>query len=568
MKRFVLTITRSSSTNKASQSFHKRPLPTTLTALSSSQGKVLFKEALASDGMESYFPLAEQFVTQSEPSFCSLSSLSMVLNALNFDPKKVWKGLWRWVSEETLQCESTRICGHSLDRIKTDGLSFVEFESLARCHGVKITSHRVIRDADGTIYDETSPDGLEAFRSLVERISSDDRAETFIVVNYSRKILGQTGDGHFSPIGGYHKEKELVLIMDVARFKYPPYWVPLQQLWEAMAEQDSQTHQPRGYFVVSGWNTKQQLQEQESDVSQLLAQAQDPNSNHNHSHGHGHAHAHDHHGHCITVPEPHSRLAQTGSYNSSSSQNGAVNGGLHHRQRSTEHSRLTSATAFATIGSYVDNVSVTGGVASVIGPGAHVCTHDHDHSHSHGHHHHSYDGHVLHHVSSTIAAPKAPAAPLPPVQVTAPLPPVPVPVPVAVPVAATPPAVQPQSQTQVSDASPTSSPTDSSGTTSTSATPSSSGNSAARQEAVKIAAAVAEAMCPPMIRTWQDFKRYVPRNMCQSRATAPAAATRTGTGDADQDVDRVPTAGTSGAEVTPFRPGTGTGTGASGTRCS
>jgi hypothetical protein len=546
MKRFVLTITRSSSTNKASQSFHKRPLPTTLTALSSSQGKVLFKEALASDGMESYFPLAEQFVTQSEPSFCSLSSLSMVLNALNFDPKKVWKGLWRWVSEETLQCESTRICGHSLDRIKTDGLSFVEFESLARCHGVKITSHRVIRDADGTIYDETSPDGLEAFRSLVERISSDDRAETFIVVNYSRKILGQTGDGHFSPIGGYHKEKELVLIMDVARFKYPPYWVPLQQLWEAMAEQDSQTHQPRGYFVVSGWNTKQQLQEQESDVSQLLAQAQDLNNMHNHSHGHSHAHAHDHHGHCITVPETHSTLAPHSSYNSSSSQNGAVNGGLHHHQRSTEHSRLTSATAFATVGSYVDSVSITGGVTAVIGPGAHVCTHDHDHSHSHGHHHHSYDGHVLHHVSSTIAAPKATAAPLP-VPVTAP------PLPIAVPVAAAPLTVQALPQTQVPDTVPATSPTANLSTASTSADPSS--NSTARQEAVKIAAAVAEAMCPPMIRTWQDFKRYVPRNMCQSRAAAPATT-------ANKDPAGT-TAGT-GTVATP----SGTEPEASGTRCS
>jgi hypothetical protein len=565
MKRFVLTITRSSSTNKASQSFHKRPLPMTLTALSSSQGKVLFKEALASDGMESYFPLAEQFVTQSEPSFCSLSSLSMVLNALNFDPKKVWKGLWRWVSEETLQCESTRICGHSLDRIKTDGLSFVEFESLARCHGVKITSHRVIRDADGTIYDETSPDGLEAFRSLVERISSDDRAETFIVVNYSRKILGQTGDGHFSPIGGYHKEKELVLIMDVARFKYPPYWVPLQQLWEAMAEQDSQTHQPRGYFVVSGWNTKQQLQEQESDVSQLLAQAQDLNNMHNHSHGHSHAHAHDHHGHCIHVPETHSTLAQTGSYNSSSSQNSAVSGGLHHRQRSAEHSRLTSATAFATVGSYVDNVSVTGGAVSHVASTVHVCTHNHNHSHSHGHHHHSYDGHVLHHVSSTIAAPKAPAAPLRPAPVAAPPPPVPVHV------FSAPLTVQALPQLQAPDTVPATSPTANSSTTSTGpSSSSSSSNSTTRQEAVKIAAAVAEAMCPPMIRTWQDFKRYVPRNMCQSRATAPCKkATGAGTGGADQDADTAPAAGAAAGSSAGVAPsGRGSGPDARGTRCS
>jgi hypothetical protein len=30
------------------------------------------------------------------------------------------------------------------------------------------------------------------------------------------------GDGHFSPVGGYHAGKDLVLILDTARFKYPP----------------------------------------------------------------------------------------------------------------------------------------------------------------------------------------------------------------------------------------------------------------------------------------------------------------------------------------------------------
>ncbi len=59
------------------------------------------------------------------------------------------------------------------------------------------------------------------------------------------------GIGHFSPIGGYHKTKDLVLIMDVARFKYPPYWLPLNQLWNAMAEKDAVTNQTRGYFVIS-----------------------------------------------------------------------------------------------------------------------------------------------------------------------------------------------------------------------------------------------------------------------------------------------------------------------------
>jgi len=62
--------------------------------------------------------------------------------------------------------------------------------------------------------------------------------------------LGQTGDGHFSPIGGYHAEKDLVLIMEVARFKYPPHWVPLQLLFDAMKAVDKVTGLSRGYITL------------------------------------------------------------------------------------------------------------------------------------------------------------------------------------------------------------------------------------------------------------------------------------------------------------------------------
>lgn len=36
-------------------------------------------------------------------------------------------------------------------------------------------------------------------------------------VSYTRKAFGQTGDGHFSPIGGYHGARDLVLILDTVR---------------------------------------------------------------------------------------------------------------------------------------------------------------------------------------------------------------------------------------------------------------------------------------------------------------------------------------------------------------
>lgn len=53
--------------------------------------------------MESYFRLAEQFRTQDDPSFCGLSSLTMVLNALAVDPGRTWKGEIHMASQKHLR---------------------------------------------------------------------------------------------------------------------------------------------------------------------------------------------------------------------------------------------------------------------------------------------------------------------------------------------------------------------------------------------------------------------------------------------------------------------------------
>lgn len=42
--------------------------------------------------------------TQDEPAFCGLASIAMVLNALAIDPKRAWKGPWRWFHEQMLDC--------------------------------------------------------------------------------------------------------------------------------------------------------------------------------------------------------------------------------------------------------------------------------------------------------------------------------------------------------------------------------------------------------------------------------------------------------------------------------
>src|SRR6185369_14241389 len=115
------------------------PLPGGLIPFASPEGRAIFREALADGSMEGYFPLAEQFHTQSDPAFCGLGTLVLVLNALAIDPARVWKGPWRWYAEEMLDC-----CV-STERIAREGITMGQFACLARCNGAKVDIHRADR---------------------------------------------------------------------------------------------------------------------------------------------------------------------------------------------------------------------------------------------------------------------------------------------------------------------------------------------------------------------------------------------------------------------------------------
>ncbi|KAL7753479.1 hypothetical protein RI367_001254 [Sorochytrium milnesiophthora] len=213
--------------------FYRRPLPSNLTSFTSPEGKRLFRESLNAGYSENYFALAGTFTTQSEPAYCGLGSLAMVLNALEVDPKKRWKGGWRWYSDEMLEC-----CA-PLQVIKQKGVTFREFSCLAKCNGL----HVISKQADQVSLDEF-------MRDLKACTSNGLPTETHMVVSFSRKVLGQTGDGHFSPVTSFHPESNQVLVLDTARFKYPSYYVKVEDLYRAMQPVDTETQLPRGYFLL------------------------------------------------------------------------------------------------------------------------------------------------------------------------------------------------------------------------------------------------------------------------------------------------------------------------------
>ncbi|KAK1266126.1 Glutathione gamma-glutamylcysteinyltransferase 1 [Acorus gramineus] len=156
---------------------YRRVLPSPpAVEFASSEGKRLFSEALQNGTMEGFFKLISYFQTQSEPAYCGLASVSMVLNALSIDPGRKWKGPWRWFDESMLDC-----C-EPLETVRDKGISFGKVACLACCAGAKVEAFRttqsdiddfrkhVIKCINATI---RTPDLLEDFTNFTNSCRHD-----------------------------------------------------------------------------------------------------------------------------------------------------------------------------------------------------------------------------------------------------------------------------------------------------------------------------------------------------------------------------------------------------------
>jgi hypothetical protein len=89
----------------------------------------------------------------------------------------------------------------------------------------------------------------EGLRILLKKALGDDGQ--FVLANYFRANLGQVGGGHWSALAAYDAQSDSVLILDVAKYKYPPAWVSISILQQAIATIDTTSNKARGLVIVS-----------------------------------------------------------------------------------------------------------------------------------------------------------------------------------------------------------------------------------------------------------------------------------------------------------------------------
>ena len=219
----------------SSASAQTLPLPQNLINLNSSQGSALLQD---SEALQSYWPLSIQFVTQKNQAFCGVASIVMVLNAMGvpapttpeFDPYKTFTqdNVFTPATEKVLPQETLLKKGMTLDQIG-------EFIST---YGVKAEVHHA------------SESTIDEFRNLAKEYLSSPNHH--VIVNYLRKSIGQEKGGHISPLAAYDADTDRFLLLDVARYKYPPVWIATAELIDAMNTIDADNqNRTRGFVVMS-----------------------------------------------------------------------------------------------------------------------------------------------------------------------------------------------------------------------------------------------------------------------------------------------------------------------------
>ena len=202
--------------------------------LTDDAGAALFAEA---ELTAPYFRLASYLESEQILTFCGPASIAAVLNSLEIErpvPDRLYPyGLF--TQNEIFTPENQAVKPYP--QVEHDGLVLTQLAQFFTNLGVK---------AEARHADEFT---VEALREIIKTVLADPNKR--LVANYSRKPLGQQGDGHISPVGAYDPDTDRVLVLDVAKYKYPPVWMTVADLYGAMATTDSGAGKQRGFVVVS-----------------------------------------------------------------------------------------------------------------------------------------------------------------------------------------------------------------------------------------------------------------------------------------------------------------------------
>ena len=210
-----------------------------------------------------FFQLAHNFQPQANPLYCGVATSVIVLNTMRLNrnavpsqmpievevPRDLGGGRLYYpaYSQLTLLGERTEpVKPRAIIELKNTGeeggkidpgLQLAQLKGVLEAYDTRVVLHYA---------DIDSGDAVEAFREDLRTVLMD--SVRFLVVNFKGRAIGASTDGHISPVAAYDEKTDSVLLLDVAGYLNPWYWVPVEHLYGAMHTLDGNRY--RGYLVV------------------------------------------------------------------------------------------------------------------------------------------------------------------------------------------------------------------------------------------------------------------------------------------------------------------------------
>lgn len=212
------------------------PLPGKVVDFRSVDGQRILQESQSwSSG---YGRISAVFETQKTQSYCGVASMVMALNALGAPaPVTPPYGPYAVFTQDNILNDQTDAI-RPRETILMRGMTLDQLGGIASLYPVDVAVHHA------------GAETVESFRTAAAKsLASGDAV---VIVNFLRGALDEERGGHFSPLGAYDEKEDRFLMLDVARYKYPPAWVKAEDLFAAMNTPDPDNEgKTRGYVVIS-----------------------------------------------------------------------------------------------------------------------------------------------------------------------------------------------------------------------------------------------------------------------------------------------------------------------------
>jgi hypothetical protein len=200
-----------------------------------------------------FFLISSGLDAQINQDYCGVATAAAILNSLRFYKSEGFDvpidpvyAPYTYATQRDIfnECTEKHVVRHStsggtdIDGVLSPpyGMSVSQIANMLRCSLNTTTDSGIGWDVQEQYVDSSHVTAAK-MRYDMKKALVDTNSR--VLVNYDRSAVGQEGGGHWSPVGSYSEKRDAFLIMDVAKYKYPPVWIPSERLFDGLATYDN-----------------------------------------------------------------------------------------------------------------------------------------------------------------------------------------------------------------------------------------------------------------------------------------------------------------------------------------